>query len=55
MALSDEMLGFELGKYANGEVGCYLRMMVTQLGRAGVRGGWVCYAEDRESRAWSRG
>ena len=29
IALSDELLGLELGKY---EVGCYLRMMGTQLG-----------------------
>ena len=35
IALSDELLGLELGKYADGEVGCYLRMMGTQLGCAG--------------------
>ena len=30
MALSDGLLGFELVKYSDGEVGRYLRMMGTQ-------------------------
>ena len=32
MTLSNGLLGFELGKHADGEVGRYLRMMETQLG-----------------------
>ena len=37
MALSDGLLGFELGKYFDGEVERYLRMIGTQLNcRAGV-------------------
>ena len=32
MALSNGLLGFELGKYSDGEVGRHLRMMRTQLG-----------------------
>ena len=32
MALSDGLLDFELGKYSDGKVGRYLRMMGTQLG-----------------------